>query len=147
MVEGETDGEARVWENRDLNGHEREHTCAIFVNMWRRQGGDKRVPVSNVLGRMRCKESEVCGGLCNDEGERISMKVTNVRKMGLWWNNEIGGKGEEVLEREGKRVFENGKCCLEEVVCRMGKLIEEDALNRDTTTKPWKVEESEGKGG
>jgi len=38
------------------------------------------------------------------------MKVKNVRKIELWESNKIGGKGKEVLEREGKRVFENGKC-------------------------------------
>jgi len=133
VVEGETYGETRVWKNRDLNGHEREHTCAILINVWRRQGGDKRVPVSNVLGRMRCKESEVCGGLCNGEGERVAVKVTDVREVELWWNDEIGGKGEEVLEREGKRVFENGKCCLDKMICGMGKLKEEDAMNRART--------------
>jgi len=95
---------------------------------------------------MRSEESEVCCGLCNREGERVAMKVTDVREMELWWNDKIGGKGEEVLEREGKRVFENGKCCLEEVVSGVGKLIEEDALD-GVAEEPWNIEESEGKGG
>ncbi|KAG2371671.1 uncharacterized protein HKW66_Vig0218450 [Vigna angularis] len=78
--------------------------------MWRRQGGDKRGPVSNVLKRIRCEESLVCGGLCNGEGERVSMKIRDVREVELWWNDEIGGKGEEVFERKGKRLFEgNGE--------------------------------------
>lgn len=66
--------------------------------------------------------------------------------MGIWRDDEIGGKGEEVLEGERKRVFENGKCCLKEVVCWMRKVVEEDAFNR-VTIKPWNVEESERENG
>lgn len=120
MVEGKADAEARVWKKRDLNGHERHHTYVILLKTWGRQGGNKRVPVSNVLRRMRCEESKVCGGLCNGEGERVTLKVTDVREVELWWNDEIGGKREEVLERERKRVFENRKCCLEEVLSGWG---------------------------
>lgn len=47
--------------------------------------------------------------------------------METWREDEIRGKGEEMLESEGKRVFQGGKCCLEEVGGRKGKLIEEDA--------------------
>ncbi|RDX77396.1 hypothetical protein CR513_42494 [Mucuna pruriens] len=95
---------------------------------------------------MRCEEGKVCGGLCNGEGERVSVKVTDVREVGLWRNDEVGGEGEEVLESERKRVFENGKCCLEEVMSGMGKLVEEDAID-GMTVKPWNVEESKGKSG
>jgi len=66
--------------------------------------------------------------------------------MELWGNDKIGDKGEEVLERKGKRVFENGKCCLEEVVSGVGKLIEEDVLD-GVAEEPWNIEKSEGKGG
>ena len=41
---------------------------------------------------------------------------------------------------------ENGKCCLEKVVCGVGKVIEEDALD-GVAVEPWNIEESEGKGG
>lgn len=72
------------------------------------------------------------------------MKVTYVRGiLGIWGNDEVGGKGKEVLEGDGKRVFENRKCCLEEVVSWVWKVVEEDTLNR-VAIKPWNVEESEG---
>ena len=42
--------------------------------------------------------------------------------MGVWREDEIGGKGEEVLECVGKRMFQNRKCCLQEVGGRKGKV-------------------------
>lgn len=66
--------------------------------------------------------------------------------VGIRRDDEIGGIGEEVLESEGKRVFEIWKCCLEEVLGWMVKLEEENALDGEAG-KPWDVKESEWKGG
>lgn len=63
--------------------------------------------------------------------------------MGVWREDEIGGKGEEVLECVGKRMFQNRKCCLQEVGGRKGKVVEEDASGV-AAEEPWNVEESEG---
>jgi len=47
------------------------------------------------------------------------------------------------LECVGKRMFQNRKCCLQEVGGRKGKVVEEDASGV-AAEEPWNVEESEG---
>lgn len=51
---------------------------------------------------------EICCGSSNSEGDGVTLRVENVRGVRLWRVDEVRGEGEEVLESEGKRVFENG---------------------------------------
>lgn len=68
--------------------------------------------------------------------------------MGFWRDNESGGKGEEVLESEGKGMLENGNSVLHEVVDGVGvrEFIEKNALS-SAREKPWYVKERKGDGG
>lgn len=62
---------------------------------------------------------------------------------GGWWRaDEICGQGKEVLESEGKRVFEFGEDGFDEVVKRVRAFIEVNELNR-TAEEEYNVEESE----
>ena len=62
----------------------------------------------------------------------------------MWGAYKIGSQGKEGLESEGKRVFENGKDGLFEMVGRVREFIEEKALH-GATKKSWYVKESERK--
>jgi len=66
------------------------------------------------------------------------LRVENVR--GLWFRRKNGlrGEREEMLESEGKRVFENWECSLKEVLCGMRKVVIVNSFHMGAT-KPMEV--------
>ena len=79
-------------------------------------------------------------GFCNGEGYGVFRGVENVREVRFRRDHKVSNEGEELLESEGKRVFEIWKHCLQEVVTRVRKLKEENALHC-VTVNPRKVKE------
>jgi hypothetical protein len=89
---------------------------------------------------------EIAGSLSDGERDGVSLCVEDMGFVGSGRAYQIGGKGKEVLESEGERVFESGKDGLCERVGGLRKFIEEKALD-GTAGKPWHVKESERKRG
>ena len=74
---------------------------------------------------------EILCGLCDCEGERVTVGVEDVRVVRLRREHKICSQGEEVLESEGKRVFEIGKYVLQEVLNGMREFVEKNDLHWD----------------
>ena len=69
------------------------------------------------------------GGFCDRERDGVTLRIEDVRLVWLRWKRDFRGEGEEVLESEGKRVFERGKRGVKEVVCGVREVVEEDSFH------------------
>ena len=90
---------------------------------------NKRVQIFDIFWGVSYEVVEILCGLCDCEGEGVALGVKDGRGMRLRREHEFTGEGEEVLESEGKRVFEIGKYFLQEVIGGVKKLVEENDLH------------------
>ena len=89
----------------------------------------------DISGGVRYEIVEICCfGLSNCEGERVTFGVEDVRGVRLWREHYVGREREEVLESQGKRVFESWKHRLQEVSGGVREVIEENAFTGYSAT-------------
>ncbi|TKY65060.1 Receptor protein kinase FERONIA [Spatholobus suberectus] len=77
-----------------------------------------------------CLHKFVCRGFRDGERDGVALGIEDVRRVGLRGERDVRGEGEEVLESERKRVFQSEKRGLEEVVCGVREVVEEDSFHR-----------------
>ena len=97
--------------------------------------GIRKVPSFKLRGGVRDKCGEICSGFCYAEGDRIRICLCeeDVRGVWLWKEDKVGREREEVLESEGKRVFESWKRSLEEVLGGIREVVEENTFEWKAT--------------